>query len=483
MKFNLSKGLIMFLGLLIAVAIFFVGKDTSMHDGIIAASTGLITLSEAEKAGFNESELKMVGAIEKLCGQIQSKVQAGVISKEEVGALVSGVRDSLKNDEIKSLKDELEKLDKVAKDQGTSLAQMQTKLITSGADFKSIGQVLQENVEELKRVYNNGSGQKTFMVQMNHKGEYVMKPFDTTKAAGPHATIANVGTSGNSASVSQSIDAATLLRLGGNSQIISQYRNNAWIFDLANVINAGWEMPFAMWHEEQAKQGSSATVAEGGTKPSVQYAYDLKTASYKKEAALIGFTEEFSLDFARLQDDIMNKGRTDVINRINAAVLSNILAAATAYNSATSFGGATIENVNDFDALAAMAAQVDNATFGSLANSALMSTFKKYRMGITKSTTGEYIDRPSVLDNLGFVGNPAMGADDVVVGDLKAYNIILRGGFLVKVGYNGTDFAENRFSVVMEQYYYDYIAAIRKAAIVKGTTFATVKTAIGKPAA
>jgi hypothetical protein len=79
---------------------------------------------------------------------------------------------------------------------------------------------------------------------------------------------------------------------------------------------------------------------------------------------------------------------------------------------------------------------------------------------------------------LNFVGNPAMGVDDVIVGDLKQFNVILRGGLLMKIGYNGTDFAQNMFSVVLEQYYFDYISAIRAAAIVKGTTFAAVKTAI-----
>lgn len=482
MKFKLSKGLIMFLGLLIAAMFFLVGKgDTSMHDGIMAATTGAITLSEAEKAGFNESELKMVGAVEKLCGQIETKVKAGLITKEEVGAMVQGITDALKNEEIKSLNDQIKKLDEVAKTQGTSLAQMETKLATSGAAYKSIGQVLQENEPELKKVYQNGSGTKTFMVQMNHKGEYVMRPFDTTKAAGPHATVADVGGAGNTASIAQTIDAASLLRLGGNSPIISQYRNNAWVFDLANVVNAGWEMPFAMWYEEVAKQGASSTVAEGGTKPPVQYAYNLKTNSYKKEAALIGFTDEFSLDFARLQDDIMNKGRVDVINRINSVILGNVTTAATAYNTATQFkGGEVVADPNDYDVLAAMAAQVDNATYGALANTAAMSTFKKYRVGTLKaSTSGLWLDRPSVLDNLAFIGNPDMGADDVLVGDFKAYNIILRGGFIVKVGYNGTDFAENKFSVVMEQYYFDYISDIRKKAIVKGATFAAVKTAIG----
>jgi len=194
---------------------------------------------------------------------------------------------------------------------------------------------------------------------------------------------------------------------------------------------------------------------------------------------LLGFTEEFSLDFARLQSDILGKGRTDLINRINTAILARIITAATAYNTSASFG--VVDAPNDFDAIAAMAAQVDNATFGATANAAVISTFKKYRMGVEKDSTKAYLNRPEVLNGINFVGNPAMGADDVLVGDMKQYNILLRGGLIVRVGYNGTDFAENRFSTVLEQFYFDYISAVRAVAIVKGPDFATVKSAIAAP--
>ena len=74
-----------------------------------------------------------------------------------------------------------------------------------------------------------------------------------------------------------------------------------------------------------------------------------------------------------------------------------------------------------------------------------------------------------------------MAADAVVVGDLRQYHMVMRGGLIVKIGYNGTDFAENKFSVVMEQYYFDWISNIRKSAIVKGPTFADVKTELADP--
>lgn len=381
----------------------------------------------------------------------------------------------------KAANDAIAEIKTIAEKQGSTITELFSKLDTGNAGgVKSIEQILREDEAELKTKHANRYGVKEYIIMTNSKGEVTMRPIQT-KAAGPTATIDGVGGGGNTASISQSLNAATLLRIGGNSPIVSQYRNTPWVFDLCNLITAGYNegSSFAMWFEEVEKQGSSSTVAEGGTKPTVQYAYVLRSEPYKKESALVGFTDEFSLDFPRLQSDILGKGLTDLKNRMNTAILARIKAAATAYNTAASFNGGTpLVDVNEFDVVAAMAAQVDNDTKGAMANSAIMSTFKKYRMGTLKSTNGDYLNTPDVISNLNFVGNPDMLADDVIVGDLSQYNIILRGGTIVRIGYNGNDFADGKFSVVMDQFYFDYISDIRKKAIVKGASFADVKAAL-----
>lgn len=475
---KMNKYLVIALGLFVAIVLFIVGKGEHDHGAILADVGAVVSLTAEEKAAFSENEQKVVLAMKKYAENIKAGLNEGRISKDEVTAMVNAVKGELKTADGKSLAEEFKRIEDIAKKQGTTLQELGLKMNGVETANKSIGEVLEENKEEIRKVYENGSGRKSFMIRVNHKGQFVAKPLDESKTVGPHGTIDAID-SGTVSSITQSIDAASLLRLGGTAPIISEYRNTPWVFDLCNLVNAGFEMPLAMWYEEQTKDGASTAVTEGGTKPSSQYKYDLKTASYKKEAVLLGFTEEFQLDFARLQSDILGKGRTDLINRINTAILARLITAATAYNTGTSFkGGVAVPDVNDFDVLAAMAAQVDNATFGANANAAVMSTFKKYRMGITKDNQGAYLNIPEVINKLAMVGNPAMGTDDVLVGDLKQYNILLRGGLIVRVGYNGTDFAENRFSTVLEQFYFDYIPTIRKAAIVKGTDFATVKTAI-----
>jgi hypothetical protein len=156
-----------------------------------------------------------------------------------------------------------------------------------------------------------------------------------------------------------------------------------------------------------------------------------------------------------------------------------LLAAATAYNTGTSYkNGAVVTPYNDYLAIDAAAAQVDATTFGGRANAAIMSTYKYHRVNTQMDTQGRFLMPPAALNGISQLGNPAMGLDDLIVGDLKQFNLILRGGLIVRVGYNGTDFAQNMFSTVIEQYYYDYISAIRAVAIVKGQTFAAIKTAI-----
>lgn len=480
-----NKYVLVGLGLLVTVALFIFGQ--SGHDaagGAVFANAGAIALTAEEKAEFNDQEQKVVLAMKKYAEKVKEGVTKGLVSKDDLAGILGGLKLDPTSDDAKTLKEELEDLKNKAKAQGTSLTELGLKYNNIETGGKSISQVMEESKEELRKIYSNRNGIKHFMIKMNHKGEFVAAPFDptTNKATGPHATVDDVSSGDNASSITHALSAASILRLGGDSPIIHQYRNNPWVFDLCNTINGSWDMPLAMWYDEQAKEGASANVAEGATKPPTQYKYELKAEQYKKEATLLGFTEEFSLDFARLQSDIIGgTGRTDLINRINTAVLARIISSATAYNTAASFGTRAADLVNDYVAIAAMAAQVDSATFGASANTAVMSTFKKYNIGTLQNTQGDFLAVPPVLQNIAQVGNPAMGADGILVGDFKQYNILLRGGLIVRVGYNGNDFANNMFSVVLEQFYFDYISSIRTAAIVKGADFATVKTALTTP--
>lgn len=426
------------------------------------------------------------GAAKKLEGVIATqnkKLEEVVDEAKKTKGLTEEQYNALK----KSQEETAEKTERILKEQGKTLADVQMAIQSHGAvKGKSIAEVLAKHSDVLAKVYNSGHGNVQFEITTNNKGEVFAKPFDPAnayqgKAAYSHATIDDVDNAANVASIAQSLDAASILRLGADAEIVNQYRNNQYLFDLLNTTTVNSKL--AIWIDEKAKEGGSTEVAEGATKPKSQYFYELKSASYRKEATLLTFTEEFDMDFSRLQQNAISSARIDLANRINTAILPRLFAAATAYNTGATFAPLLNKpDPNDFMAIAAMAAQADSATFGGArTNAALMSTFKKYAMGLLTDDQGLWLNTPDVIRNIAFVGNPDVGADDVIVGDFKQYNVLLRGGMIMKVGYNGTDFAENKFSVVLEQFYFDYISSIRAKALVKGTTFADVKAAIATP--
>lgn len=424
--------------------------------------------------------------VEKAKGQIKEEMEktrkeiSGVVSEivEQKGFATQEQYEALD----KAQKESAEKVQGILKKQGITLSDIQERVGQSGGRIKSIPEVLKEHEAEFKQIYSRGMGTKEFCLTFTPKGEPIFRPFDRMKAdaTGPTGTVDGLVTDGVSSVVNGIVGDSSILRLGGTGTIVNNYVNTTWLFDLITTSTVDFSNRLAIYWEELEKLGSAAIVDEGDTKPLVQYRYKLRTEEFQKYAQLITFTDEFYMDFRQLYDDILGKGRRDIANGVNAAVLTDIIANATAYNTSASFG--TVPFANDFDAIAAMAAQVDAATFGNNANAALMSTYKKYNMGVSKNQNGSYLNPPDVLSNIRFIGNPAMAADAVVVGDLKQYNLMFRGGLIVKVGYNGTDFAENKFSVVMEQFYCNYISDARKSAIVKGPDFATVKTAIDEPA-
>lgn len=420
---------------------------------------------EEKNALIDEVGSQVVGKAESVINESTKEIQ------EKLKGLSDG--NKLTEEQYKELKDTQEKynekLEKTLKDQGTSITELKETISKNELTGDSIAQKLEKDKEDLKKIYSqSGVGAKSYMLTIGADNKPVLKDY-------VHGTVDAIET-GSLASIAQNFDASSILRMGAGAQMQDLYRNTPYIFDLCNTVTTSIDQKLAMWMDELPVTGSSDTVVEGGTKPKVNYKYELQSDPYKKEAKLVSFTQEFDMDFGELEQRILENGRTDLINNINTKILPRIEAAASAYNTATEFkGGEVITSPHDFDVIAAMAAQAENATFGGVSvNAALVDTFKKWRMGVQRDNENNYLNAPNVLNGISVVGNPGVTTGNVTVGDFSQYNILLRGGIIVKVGYNGTDFAENKFSVVMEQFYYDYISSNRATALVSDT-FANVK--------
>ncbi len=369
--------------------------------------------------------------------------------------------------------------------QGAEVAAIKMLVTSNSEKGEDVATFMDKNKEKISAAHKNKDTFE-FMIYSNDSGKFEAKEVakstnGTYSFKGPHATVAGVGGGGNVASIFQSISAAGILRAIPNAAFESNYRNNQWLFPYLGVETVGMENRTAFWFDEETVIGGSTIVAEGAAKPYVQYGATLRNADYRKRAVVMEFTEEFSTDFSFLQSRFLGQARIDLLNDINQDVYTRLVAATTAYQAgdATAFkaaNGGVVANANNYDVLVALATKVNNATFGANANAAIMSTYKAGAMAITKDTQGRYLDAPQYLDSMAMIENPSVGNDDIIVGDLTQYKLQLRGGMIVRAGMAGNNLIENKMTYVMEQYYFDYIPAKRVPALVKGGTFAAVKT-------
>lgn len=381
----------------------------------------------------------------------------------------------------KARKEEQEALKQLVANQGEALKELlESQNAANKSEGVTLAEQLMKDADKAKRIKEEQNGLLEYMVTYNAKGELIAQPLaDARKAVSIHSTVdVNTG-SGLLASVVNSMSAASALRTGNGSPIVDRYENTNWLFDLVNYTTVGLNQSNYRYWEQLPDEGAAAVVAENGLKPQVQYRWELKSADYKKVAAHLKMTDEFELDFPELAQRAKNELVKDVLSQVNNVVSTDLLAQATTFAATAAWTGANgVVAPNEWDAIMAMAAQVETATFQNSANVAIMNTSKKWRINANKDTTNQYLNAPMILNQIRMVGNPAFGIDDIVVGDLKQYNLIMRGGIILKVGYVNDDLIHNRFTVVAEQFFFNYIPSSRKAAIVKGQTFATVKTAI-----
>lgn len=380
-----------------------------------------------------------------------------------------------------------------SKKQGVEIAALKLNGGQEGPKKQGVAEFLHANGDKLKAIRKGEGGKLEFMITADKNGNFHASEVETkengtvvAKTVGPHATAdgiagaGNVG-AGNVSSMFQSMSAAAILRTVADAPLNEQYRNNTWLFGVLGLQQVGMENRVAFYFDEEPKVGGSGTVAEGGSKPYAQYGARLKSADYRKRAVALEFTDEFMLDFQFLQTYFLSQARIDLFNDINADVYTRLLAASTAYaaGDATAFktaNGGVVANATNYDVLVALAAKVNKNTFGANANASIMSTEKAAALSITKDTQGRYIGRPEYIQDMSFIENPSVGVDDVITGDLSQYKMQMRGGLIVRAGLNGNNLIENKLTFVMEQYYFDYISALRQPAILKGTTFAAIKT-------
>lgn len=363
--------------------------------------------------------------------------------------------------------DEFEKLQKSVTDEADpksimSVLKAQGEIInaikeTGGkAKIKSIRDLLTEKIDDFKKQAQNKTGSTEVKIDTR---EFIKAA--TTTAIGSGGSIANDMTT------------ATSLRLFPDAEFFEIRRGQPFILDFVNVGQR--DVPYVIWWDEIAKQGDFAVTAEGQVKPLIQYKFDKKSSDYKKTAAYSVITDEFWDDMSALVTQIKRLTQIDLMNNINATILTDMIAALPGFTY-TALNG-KIYHADDYAAIGAAISQIQSLFFTP--NVIVLNPADAWKMKLTKDDVGRYQMPPFAFNGSTFefgqvIVDPRIAVGSFLVGDGTTFNVDFRGDIIIRIGYNGTDFINNQQTVVVERYFFDYISTNRLGAWVYGN-FSTIK--------
>lgn len=278
---------------------------------------------------------------------------------------------------------------------------------------------------------------------------------------------------------------------------VAKRQPREYVYDVANVTTVSEIDQYKTWLEEGDEQGAFAVVAEGGLKPLVSTALVRNHSEYRKVAGKYVVTEEFS-KFRKKAYAIIKRLLEQKMLRDKAAILTtSLLADAAPYVSSALDGQYT--EPTDYHAIAAVAAQIEALNFAP--DLLVLNPQDKWRIGMLQGTDGHFYltipqnDPTAGTRLMGFVVRTSnqIPVGNFILGEAGLWEIE-QEGISVRMGYGMTvtggtsngggnvtdvqgDLDHNRFRVIVENYFHNYIATNNEGSFVYAD-FDTVKEAI-----
>ena len=218
----------------------------------------------------------------KLNSAFEEKMK-GLISQEKFDQLKKDIQEN----DLKTLNDQLKKLEDAAKEQGTVIDGLKEKLNAKGSERKTLKDYLATVQDKIKAMKNEGRG--------------------FIEVSGQQLKEAGVTSIGGSV---QAMDAPPtspyLPGLGGvELELFDIMRDPNYILNQVDMGSTNQSR--LAWINETAYEGTPGTdVAEGGAKPLTQHKFKVEFSTAKKAAAYIEITEEFEDDIPGLATAVLN---------------------------------------------------------------------------------------------------------------------------------------------------------------------------------
>lgn len=289
-----------------------------------------------------------------------------------------------------------------------------------------------------------------------------------------------------------------LIESFSEATFVAKRQPREYVYDLANVTTVAEVEKYITWLEEGDTEGAFAIVTEGGLKPLMSAALVRNHSEVRKAAGKYVVTEEFA-KFYKNAYQIITRIINQQVLRDKAAILTTDLLADAAPYTASALDGA-FDEPTDYHAIAAVAAQIEALDF--VPDLLIMNPQDKWRIGMLQGSDGHfYLPNVPVVDptgNLRILGFQVRTSNRVTVGNFLLGESglweIVQEGFTMRMGYGMTvtggtsngggnvtdvqgDLDHNRFRVIIEQYFHNYLATNNDGSFVYAD-FDTVKAAL-----
>lgn len=401
-------------------------------------------------------------------------------------AVTQAINDSLKDmplDALRTYEKDKNAMNETIKNLAAEQEKLQARSqFTPGSEPPAVDfirEMLEKNKGEIEKRFKN----------VGHKDEF---KFDIQTRAAANMTLSNTIDNTTFSVPVTMVDSMSM------DAFAKKRRGVQFINDIADRRVVQNITKYKTWLEEGTEQGAFAIVAEGGLKPLVSDGVVRNFAVAKKIAGKYVVTEEFSKFFSEAYGIIKGLINDKLIRDYSALLVTDLNAQAASYTG-SALDGTFGTGANDYDAVGAVAAQEMALNF--VPDVLIVNPADLWRIRLTKDSQGRYLfpvqNSTGGIDMFGFqvVVSTYQTAGSFTLGESGLFKIeeepiTVRMGYgidytVATIGTSGasgvtavsSDFDTNRFRIIVETYFNDWIATPYIGSFVKAS-FATMKTAL-----
>lgn len=389
-------------------------------------------------------------------------------NREAVDALFNEQLKGLNLEALRAYETEKTKLEDSVKKIAGELQKVQNRSIVPGEKPNGIKIALEKSMEGVERVMRS-KGDNKEEIRFNVRAAAVMTTDNT---------------------IDETAVPDDLIESFSMAEFVPKRYGTQFIGEIADRITVAQVAQYKTWLEEGDIEGAFAIVAEGGLKPLVSADLVRNVSNVRKIAGKYVVTEEFA-KFRKEAYRIIRQIIQDKMYRDYDAILTADLNTAAASYTGTILDG-TITDPNDYDAIGAVAAQIEALNFTP--DVLILNPQDKWRIRLQKDNEGRYLfpvvteSGTTIMLGLRLVTSTYQTAGTFTLGESGLYKIE-EESVTVRMGYGVTvtgsnpvtnvvsDFDNNQFRVIVETFFHNYLATNHIGSFVTAS-FATVKAAL-----